>query len=132
MLLAQAARAGAMPRTLGIARDTADSLRRPDRAKGCRPTCWSCPAASRRASSTWCPGVLAELGVQTFFHKVAMKPGKPMLFGVKQHDEAAADAGLRPARQSGQLAGVLRAVRAAGAARADGAAIPARDGPGDA
>jgi molybdopterin molybdotransferase len=31
------------------------------------------------------PGVLADLGVLILFHKVAMKPGKPMLFGVKDH-----------------------------------------------
>ena len=30
------------------------------------------------------PGVLAELGVQPLFHKIAMKPGKPVLFGVKE------------------------------------------------
>jgi molybdopterin molybdotransferase len=29
------------------------------------------------------PGVLAELGVKPLFHKISMKPGKPLLFGVK-------------------------------------------------
>jgi molybdopterin molybdotransferase len=29
--------------------------------------------------------VLTELGVRIDFHKVEMKPGKPMLFGVKDH-----------------------------------------------
>jgi molybdopterin molybdotransferase len=28
------------------------------------------------------PGVLADLGVETVFHKVRLKPGKPLLFGV--------------------------------------------------
>jgi molybdopterin molybdotransferase len=31
------------------------------------------------------PGVLAELGVEQVFHKVNLKPGKPLWFGVKRH-----------------------------------------------
>jgi molybdopterin molybdotransferase len=29
------------------------------------------------------PGVLADIGVTTHFHKVRLKPGKPLLFGTK-------------------------------------------------
>lgn len=32
------------------------------------------------------PGVLVELGVDEVFHKVKMKPGKPIWFGVKEHE----------------------------------------------
>jgi len=35
------------------------------------------------------PGVLRELGVEQVFHGVKIKPGKPIWFGVKQHDEGA-------------------------------------------
>jgi molybdopterin molybdotransferase len=33
------------------------------------------------------PQVLAELGVEQVFHKVNLKPGKPLWFGVKRHSE---------------------------------------------
>jgi molybdenum cofactor synthesis domain-containing protein len=33
------------------------------------------------------PQVLAELGVEQIFHKVNLKPGKPLWFGVKRHPE---------------------------------------------
>lgn len=33
------------------------------------------------------PGVLGQLGVKQVFHKVKMKPGKPVWFGVLQEDE---------------------------------------------
>jgi molybdopterin molybdotransferase len=33
------------------------------------------------------PQVLAELGVEQVFHKVNLKPGKPLWFGVKRHPE---------------------------------------------
>ncbi len=32
------------------------------------------------------PQALAELGVQALFHKVRMKPGKPVLFGIKPRE----------------------------------------------
>lgn len=32
------------------------------------------------------PGILTELGVSEIFHKVRMKPGKPMWFGVREHE----------------------------------------------
>ncbi len=32
------------------------------------------------------PGVLAELGVEQVFHKIRLKPGKPLWFGVQQAD----------------------------------------------
>ena len=35
------------------------------------------------------PGVLEELGVQPHFHKVAMKPGKPVFFGTRVKREEA-------------------------------------------
>lgn len=34
------------------------------------------------------PGVLKELGVREVFHKVAIKPGKPLWFGVRENDSS--------------------------------------------
>ena len=47
------------------------------------------------------------------FHKVRMKPGKPLLFGTRGDTLR-----VRPAGQSGQLVRLLRAVRAPGFATA--------------
>lgn len=33
------------------------------------------------------PGALAELGVEQIFHKIALRPGKPLWFGVKAHSD---------------------------------------------
>ena len=33
------------------------------------------------------PSVLAELGIEQVFHKVALRPGKPLWFGIKQDGE---------------------------------------------
>ena len=57
----------------------------------------------------------AELGVEEVFWRVAVRPGKPVSFGVR-----GADARLRAAREPGLDAGRLRALRAAGGARAAG------------
>ena len=70
--------------------------------------------------------VEARLGVEEVFWGVAMRPGKPLAFGVRGRD-----ARVRPAREPGLLARRLPAVRPAGAARAPGpprsrAAVSAR------
>ena len=59
--------------------------------------------------------ILSEIGYQERFWKVAQKPGKPLTFGL-----CASGAGLRPAGQSGVLAGLLLPLRVAGAAHDDG------------
>ena len=61
------------------------------------------------------PEVLRELGVEAHFHKVRMKPGKPLLFGTPRRH-----AGLRAARQPGQLVRRVRVVRPAGLAENGG------------
>jgi len=86
MLLAQAARAGATPTLIGIAHDTADSLRAL-LAVGLKQDALVLSGGVSAGKLDLVPAALAEAGVDTFFHKVAMKPGKPMLFGVKRHSD---------------------------------------------
>ncbi|MSQ95181.1 MAG: molybdopterin molybdenumtransferase MoeA [Gemmataceae bacterium] len=83
MLLAQVTRAGGVARFLGIARDEADHLRTLI-ATGLQNDVLLLSGGVSAGKLDLVPGVLAELGVEPLFHKVAMKPGKPILFGVKQ------------------------------------------------
>ena len=76
-----------------------------------RTTCWSSPAACPWADSTWCRRSLEELGVRAVFHKVAQRPGKPMLV----RRRAFGSCGLRAAGQSGLHAGLPGALCPAGA-----------------
>jgi molybdopterin molybdotransferase len=88
MLLAQVARAGAVPHYLGIARDRVESLR-PLVAAGLRYPVLVLSGGVSAGKLDLVPGVLAELGVTPHFHKVAMKPGKPVLFGTGASEEGA-------------------------------------------
>ena len=63
-------------------------------------------------------GIEAELGVEEVFWRVAVKPGKPVSFGVRERD-----ARLRAARKPGLVARRLRALRPA---RRPGAPGPCR------
>jgi molybdopterin molybdotransferase len=80
MLLAQAARAGGVPRLLGIARDWPESLRALV-AEGMREDVLILSGGVSAGKLDLVPGVLREAGVAARFHKVAMKPGKPVFFG---------------------------------------------------
>jgi molybdopterin molybdotransferase len=82
MLLAQAARAGAEVRSLGIAGD--------DRARlaalvrdGLTADILVLSGGVSAGKFDFVPDVLTELGVETHFHKIRMKPGKPLLFGTR-------------------------------------------------
>ncbi len=81
MLAAQVQRAGGRPRPQGIARDTAESLRRLIR-EGLTADVLILSGGVSAGKKDLVPGILQELGVQSHFHKVAMKPGKPVYFGV--------------------------------------------------
>lgn len=88
MLLAQTARAGGIPRALGIARDRPEHLRSLiEEGLGSDVLVLSGGVSAGKLDLV--PGVLAELGVQAHFHKVSMKPGKPVLFGTRPRGEAA-------------------------------------------
>ncbi len=80
MLCAQVARAGGLPHSLGIARDQLDSLR-PLIEEGLRADVLVLSGGVSAGKLDLVPGVLQEAGVQPHFHKVNMKPGKPVFFG---------------------------------------------------
>jgi molybdopterin molybdotransferase len=85
MLVALAARAGARPRYLGIARDRLDSLR-PLVEDGLRDDVLVLSGGVSAGKLDLVPGVLQEAGVTARLHKVEMKPGKPAFFGTRDRD----------------------------------------------
>jgi molybdopterin molybdotransferase len=80
MLQAQVRRAGAVPRYLGIARDELDSLV-PLVRQGLQAPLLILSGGVSAGKRDLVPGVLQEAGVVAHFHKVEMKPGKPIFFG---------------------------------------------------
>jgi molybdopterin molybdotransferase len=83
MLTALVDRAGALPRYIGIAPDTVTALRS-FIAEGLEIADVVLLAGGVSAGKLdLVPQVLAELGVTAHFHRVRMKPGKPLLFGTK-------------------------------------------------
>jgi molybdopterin molybdotransferase len=80
MLAAQVARAGGVPRPLGIAPDRVDRLREL-MAEGLRSPVLILSGGVSAGKLDLVPGALQELGVAADFHKVEMKPGKPVFFG---------------------------------------------------
>lgn len=70
------------PRYLGIARDSAESLR-PLILAGLEADFLLLSGGVSAGKLDLVPALLAELGVEIVFHKVAMKPGKPVLFGTR-------------------------------------------------
>ena len=87
MLLAQAARAGGLPKQLAIARDDRESLHTRI-AEGLRSSVLILSGGVSAGKLDLVPGVLDELGVKPHFHKVEMKPGKPV-FGTRLKREEA-------------------------------------------
>jgi molybdopterin molybdotransferase len=81
MLEAFVRRAGATPINLGIARDDGDDLRRLITA-GLQHDVFVLSGGVSMGVLDLVPAVLAELRVEQVFHKVRIKPGKPLLFGV--------------------------------------------------
>jgi molybdopterin molybdotransferase len=85
-LAALVAAAGGEPRYLGIARDTRYDLRRLARA-GLDDDIVILSGGVSAGDLDLVPGVLRELGVREVFHKVDLKPGKPVWFGVVESRE---------------------------------------------
>jgi molybdopterin molybdotransferase len=81
MLLAQVCRARGAPRMLDIARDEPNHLRTLI-LDGLQADVLLLSGGVSAGKLDLVPGILAELGVQVLFHRVSMKPGKPVLFGV--------------------------------------------------
>ncbi len=78
-LAAQAEAAGGEPRLLGIAPDRADALR--EMIAGCRADLLILSGGVSMGKYDLVKQVLGELGAEFFFHGVALRPGKPLLFG---------------------------------------------------
>ncbi|MFN0050953.1 MAG: gephyrin-like molybdotransferase Glp [Planctomycetales bacterium] len=86
MLVAQLQQAGATPVPLGIARDDSASLReRIARGLQCDMLLLSGGVSAGKLDLV--PSVLAEMGVRQVFHKVQIKPGQPLWFGVYVRSE---------------------------------------------
>ena len=81
-LIALTERAGGVPRYLGIALDRLDSLRTLVEVGLKSNVLLLCGGVSA-GKLDLVPEVLQELGVEAHFHKVEMKPGKPLLFGTR-------------------------------------------------
>jgi molybdopterin molybdotransferase len=79
-LFAQAAEAGAQPELLGVARDNLEELRAKIRL-GLDYDLLLVSGGVSMGKYDLVENVFAEFGVEVFFDKVAMKPGKPTVFG---------------------------------------------------
>jgi molybdopterin molybdotransferase len=85
MLVVSANRAEADAIELSIARDNRDELARLIE-QGLTSDILVLSGGVSAGKFDLVPQVLAELGVQQVFHKIALRPGKPLWFGVKQED----------------------------------------------
>lgn len=83
MLLGQVERSKAIPQYLGIARDTVESLRTLIKQGIDENDVLLLSGGVSAGKYDLVPGVLQELGVISHFHKVLMKPGKPLYFGTR-------------------------------------------------
>lgn len=86
MLFACVQQAGAKAIELGIGRDDHDALTQL-MSEGLTHDVLLVSGGVSAGVLDLVPGVLAELGVRQVFHKVAVKPGKPIWFGVLENGE---------------------------------------------
>ncbi len=86
MLVAAAREAGATTVDLGIARDEAEEMARVIEA-GLASDVLLLSGGVSAGVLDLVPGVLKSLGVDEVFHKVRLKPGKPLWFGRRERDE---------------------------------------------
>lgn len=81
MLTAQVCRAGGLPRPLGIARDRPAELQEKI-ADGLKADVLLLSGGVSAGKRDLVPAALSAAGVETVFHKVRLKPGKPLWFGI--------------------------------------------------
>ena len=81
LLAAAVSTAGGVPVDLGIARDNLDDLRRSIRA-GLDCDVLVISGGVSAGVLDLVPAVLAEFNVEQVFHKISLKPGKPLWFGI--------------------------------------------------
>jgi molybdopterin molybdotransferase len=84
LLTAAAQRAGGEPVELGIARDNHDELLACVE-QGLAADILVLSGGVSAGKFDLVPHVLVELGVEQVFHKVSLRPGKPLWFGVKEN-----------------------------------------------
>ena len=111
-------RTGAAPRCCRSRPTSRRQLRADPRTGGSTPISCSSPAASRPASAIWSRRPSRRSASECVFHKVRLKPGKPLWFGVgpPRGDRPAALVFGLPGNP-GERAGRLPAVRQAGPGR---------------
>ena len=85
MLVAAVTESGAAPIDLGIARDDVEELRTAI-VGGLHADILLITGGVSAGVMDLVPAVLTELSVEQVFHKVRMKPGKPLWFGVREAD----------------------------------------------
>ncbi len=88
-LAAQVLENGCVPVLLGIARDDASDLRERMVRGLSEADVFLTIGGVSKGTHDLVHGTLTELGVREVFHGVALKPGKPAFFGVRQHGESA-------------------------------------------
>lgn len=86
MLAAQIARANAVPVPLGVARDNRDDLRT-HISHGLKSDFLLLSGGVSAGTLDLVPSELEAAGVRQIFHKIDMKPGKPLWFGVLDKPE---------------------------------------------
>lgn len=86
MLISQIKQAGAVPDPLGIARDNVGDLKTRI-AAGLKNDFLVLTGGVSAGTLDLVPAELAAAGVVEVFHKIAMKPGKPLWFGKLQTDD---------------------------------------------
>lgn len=86
MLAALVVHAGGMPIALGIARDDEDELRAMV-ASGLRADMLVLSGGVSAGVLDLVPKILAESGVRPVFHRVRLKPGKPLWFGMAEAND---------------------------------------------
>jgi molybdopterin molybdotransferase len=84
MLAAQVVRAGGVPRLLGVGHDDLTVLTALVREGLATSDVLLLSGGVSVGAYDLVPGVLRELGVSAHFHRVRMKPGKPLLFGTRE------------------------------------------------
>jgi molybdopterin molybdotransferase len=87
MLLGQVAAAGGLPRSLAIARDTRESLRSVVEEGLATSDVLLLSGGVSAGKLDLVPEVLKDAGVVPHFHKIKLKPGKPLLFGTCDRPE---------------------------------------------
>ena len=119
MLLAQLHSWGAEPINLGIVRDDPEQLRESFQ-QGLEDDVLLITGGVSAGVMDLVPGVLQDLGVEQVFHKVKMKPGKPVWFGVREQEEHRTLVFGLPGNPVSALVGMLLFVKPALGALAGG------------